>query len=230
MAAVSCRSDDTSTSCASRLDHVSYYTSTGLNGRLSRFMYQAQRAQDKGNIDQALAFYYTVLAEDPSCTEAMENKMVLMQASQLVLQQALREAAELAAEQAAAEQAAAEQAAAEAAAEQAAAEQAAAEAAAEQAAAAHADAAAQAAAAKLQAMLEGLQNVVLQDAHIADDGTLVCRSTYNANHVGAGWSEKDVYASAAGNQFNRRQALPHQERFRCWTCDGFGHMRAACPN
>ena len=216
MAAVSCRSDDTSTSCASRLDHVSYYTSTGLNGRLSRFMYQAQRAQDKGNIDQALAFYYTVLAEDPSCTEAMENKMVLMQASQLVLQQALREAAELAAEQAAAEQAAAEQAAAEAAAEQ--------------AAAAQADAAAQAAAAKLQAMLEGLQNVVLQDAHIADDGTLVCRSTYNANHVGAGWSEKDVYASAAGNQFNRRQALPHQERFRCWTCDGFGHMRAACPN
>ena len=219
MAAVSCRSDDTSTSCASRLDHVSYYTSTGLNGRLSRFMYQAQRAQDKGNIDQALAFYYTVLAEDPSCTEAMENKMVLMQASQLVLQQALREAAELAAEQAAAEQAAAEQAAAEAAAEQ--------------AAAAHADAAAQAAAAKLQAMLEGLQNVVLQDAHIADDGTLVCRSTYNANHVGAGWSEQvkqDVYTSAAGNQFNRRQALPHQERFRCWTCDGFGHMRAACPN
>ena len=182
-------------------------------------MYQAQRAQDKGNIDQALAFYYTVLAEDPSCTEAMENKMVLMQASQLVLQQALREAAELAAEQAAAEQAAAEQAAAEAAAEQ--------------AAAAHADAAAQAAAAKLQAMLEGLQNVVLQDAHIADDGTLVCRSTYNANHVGAGWSEQvkqDVYTSAAGNQFNRRQALPHQERFRCWTCDGFGHMRAACPN
>ena len=187
------RSVDSADSCASRQDHLNYYASTGLSDRLSRLMYQAQRAQDHGNKDQALAFYHTVLAENPSCTQATENVMVLMQASQPVLQEALDKAAELAAEQAAAEQAAAQQ------------------------------AAAQQAAADLQQELGGItadmQRIVVRDARFAADGTLVCRSTYNAHHRGIGWDDNDNYTSRSSG------ALPHEERFRCWRCDGFGHMR-----
>lgn len=166
--------------------------------------------------------------------------------------QAQAAVAQAAAEQAAAELAAAERAAAEAAAQQAAAALAAAQqaaaqqAAAEQAAAeAAAEAAAQAPPAQAMAqalilappppdihdLVEGLQGVVLQDAYVALDGQLVCRSTYNANHRGDGWDAGDFYTSAAtGARIHRFAQLPHEEQFRRRRCNGFGHMRAACPN
>ena len=122
--------------------------------------------------------------------------------------------------------------------EGAAAEAEAAEAAAAEAAAAAAgeeEAAAAAEQARFEEMMASLiasvGNVVIQSrAHLSPtNGALVCKSIYDNVNRGDGWDQNDFFTSESGCRWHKKQALPHEERFRCWRCNGFGHMRAACP-